>query len=295
MYGARLTGCPLAEYYTDPVKYCEGQSAVLEEIKPDVIFSIVSFKKNPPNISKPALNDYSEIDNLKVPDVTSDKALIYIRECVQELAKNFGQEVPIAAIATAPADLPALIMGIDAWLDTLLFHEDAATKLIDMLVPYFIDWTSILFEAGASFVVLPAAFVNPRILTEKIVESALLQIYETVFSKLKGPVVFHHGGMPLYPFISFFKNLPNVAGVVVDQRDNLIKSRELLGSEKILLGNINGPLICSYNEERIFAKTKAILENRNGDLRYIFASSSADVAYDTPLENLKAVYQAVNS
>ena len=35
LYGARLTNCPLDQYYTDPAAYARGQSAVRETFQPD--------------------------------------------------------------------------------------------------------------------------------------------------------------------------------------------------------------------------------------------------------------------
>lgn len=39
LYGARLTGCPLRDYYTDASAYARGQTAVREIFRPDILFS----------------------------------------------------------------------------------------------------------------------------------------------------------------------------------------------------------------------------------------------------------------
>ena len=37
LYGARLTDCPLEQYFSDPKAYTEGQIAVYREFEPDII------------------------------------------------------------------------------------------------------------------------------------------------------------------------------------------------------------------------------------------------------------------
>jgi uroporphyrinogen decarboxylase len=43
LYGARLTGCPLEQYYTDPVAYVRGQTAIREMFQPDILYAPVAF------------------------------------------------------------------------------------------------------------------------------------------------------------------------------------------------------------------------------------------------------------
>ena len=39
LYGAKLTSCPLNEYYTIPEQYLKGQMAVAQQCRPDIIFT----------------------------------------------------------------------------------------------------------------------------------------------------------------------------------------------------------------------------------------------------------------
>ena len=84
LYGARLTGCPLTEYYRKPERYAEGQEAVLDLCSPDILFSpfvltleaeafgseLKFLPDNPPNIRKPAVRSADEFIRLPLPVAT---------------------------------------------------------------------------------------------------------------------------------------------------------------------------------------------------------------------------------
>jgi uroporphyrinogen-III decarboxylase len=60
-----------------------------------------------------------------------------------------------------------------------------------------------------------------------------------------------------------------------------------------LLGNINGPNLFRLKLEHITKLCHTILTEQKEDHRFILATSAADVAYDTPLENIKAMVDSV--
>src|SRR5665647_578046 len=87
LYGAKLTNCPLPQYYTKPECYLQGQIAVAERCKPDIIFTpfalsleaqafgseIFYMEKCPPNVKKPFICNTSEIDKIKMPNIEGDE------------------------------------------------------------------------------------------------------------------------------------------------------------------------------------------------------------------------------
>ncbi len=184
LYGARLTSCDLQTYYTNPARYARGQSAVRELFKPDIIFApfalpllgaafggeVRFFENQAPNLVKPAISSASEIDQLVVPDIDTDPHLTYFRECIRLLAAECGTEIPVVAIALSPVDLPSMIMGIEPWLETLLFDEEGFNRMLDITTPHFVKWVNALLADGATCVALPAAFTNSNILPHNIAE-----------------------------------------------------------------------------------------------------------------------------
>ena len=224
LYGARLTGCPLTEYYRKPERYAEGQEAVLDLCSPDILFSpfvltleaeafgseLKFLPDNPPNIRKPAVSSADEFISLPLPDVDSHPSLLYLRECVRHLAKKHHGKAPICGIMTASVDLPAIVMGIDMWIETLIFAPEKAAAILEKTHLHFVRMANALLADGASFIGLTTVCTNPRILFQKMIDTVILPALERSFREVKGAIVFHHGANPMVPLLKNYLTLPNV-------------------------------------------------------------------------------------
>lgn len=303
LYGARLTGCQLSEYYSDPEKYFQGQMAVVNEIEPDILFSPFAVVKeaeafgsvsiysgnNPPNLKKPAISDHSGISSLQMPDPENHPSLNYLTESTRLIAEQYKGQIPVAAVCTSPTELPALIMGIEAWLETLLFHQEEARQIMELTSRFFVQFANTLLSAGAACIVTLANFSNPTIITRKIAEETMIPVLKENYAQINGPIIFHHGGPDIIPFLDLYPKLPNLAGVVISPKDSFEETRKIAGNDLTIFGNINGPLLWKATPKIIEKWTNNIIENRKDDSRFIFASSNSDVPYDTPLENIKVI------
>jgi len=307
LYGARLTSCPLNKYYTDAYSYLKGQIAVASKIEPDILFTpfalvmeaeafgsqAVFFEKNPPNLKKPAIVDFKAISKLNLPDIENHPGLVYLRESTRLMAKEFKQNIPVAAIVNSPTELPALIMGIENWIDTLLFHADEAKLLIELCTEHFVRFSNTLLHEGASCIVTPASFSNPTIITRNIAAEILIPQLKQAYSRVNGAIVFHHGGARLIPFLDLLHNLPNVVGFVISPKDSFDEVRQIIGNDTVVFGNINGQMLWKTNKDIIEKWCSLILENRKNDAKFILTTSNADIPFDTPLENIKIMKQTI--
>ena len=307
LYGAGLTRCPLREYYTDAAAYAHGQTAVRETFRPDILFSpfllvalseafggeVRYFDKQPPNLLYPAITSAKEIPRLPQPDIDAHPRIVYVRDGLRRVAESHGKEAAVAGILLSPVDLPLLIMGIDGWLETVLFDEDGVKRMLEITIPFFIHYANALFGDGADALVLPAAFLTPALATREMVERFTLPVLKDVFTKVRGPIVIHHVGGSFSKFLDLFAGLPNVVGFVLDHQDNLSSAREIIPPGVTLLGGPDGSNIGKYSPEEIEAHCTTFLNNRRGDPNFILSTSGGDVAIDTPWENIAAMRQAV--
>lgn len=307
LYGARLTNCPLDEYYTIPERYAAGQQAVVELCDPDILFTpfafapearsfgceLVHFQQGPPNVKKPACKGLKDLASLRQPDLRTDPFLVYLVESTRRLAEAHGKDKPIAAVLTAPVDLPALLVGIDEWLEALLFQPEARDELVRRTTSHFVALANAMLEAGASCVVTPVMFANPRLVTPDIARKIMVPLLAEAYAQVRGPVIFHHGGNRLAKFLGLFKGMPGVAGFVLDQRDSFAEARAVLGPEPVLFGNLSGPHLPGLTPQAAGERTRSILEERAADPRFIFCTVNADVPWNTAPETILAVRDAV--
>lgn len=309
LYGARLTECPLKKYFTDPKAYFEGQTAVIERCRPDTIFTpflataeaeafgseAVYINRNPPNLRKPIIKDASEISKLKEPDIDSHPRILYLRESTRLLSSRLKGKCPVVGVLLTPIDLPALIMGLDGWLETILFDEENTQRMLEKTARHFVKLANALFSDGADFLAMPSMLSNPKLITRKIAEETALPILKDAFQAVNGPLVFHHGGNPIGKFMDLYSGLPNVEAFLIDSRDKFSEVREKVGSQKLLLGNIDGPTLWNLSPEQIQKICTKLLNDRKDDKHFIMATASADIAYNTPLENIITMVESVEN
>ena len=308
-YGARLTGCPLRTYYSDPEVYVAGQVAVREALGPDLLFSpfalallgepfgstLAWFDHQPPNLDRPAVPTVAEAARLPLPDVDAHPTLLFLRESVRRLARAYKGDVPVVGMVLCPVDLPPLIVGLDAWMDAVVSRDPAVPRLLERCTCFFVEFGNALLGDGAAFLAFPGVFCSPAVLPMSMLTSLVLPVLAEAFQQVRGPLVWHHGGIRLAPHLEALRGLPNVIGYAVDSSDSLAQARQVLGEGPVLLGNLDGPSLDQRSPDEVHRQARAILLDRARDPRFILASSAADVPMATPLENLHAVREAVLS
>jgi uroporphyrinogen decarboxylase len=308
-YGARLTDCPLDQYYTDPAAYARGQSAVLETFQPDVLFSPFNFPAiglafgselhlfadQEPNVRRPAIQSVEEWDKFVLPDPDTNPHLLFFREAISRMASETRGRVPVAAVLPPPIDLPILMMGLETWLETVLFDVDRAQQIVERMTPFFVHLANGLFEDGAALLALPCAFTSPAIVTRKIAATFGRPALKMALAQVKGPVILHHIGAPILAHLDVMTGLPSTVAFALDHLDNLAQARRLVGPEAVLLGGPCGPNLGRMTTAQVEKECRVILEDRQADAHFILFTSGADIPLDTLPENIHAIRKAAES
>ena len=204
LYGARLSGCPMRDYFSDPRRYLEGQNEVVRRLDPDILFTpfalplealayggeAVWFDRFPPNLRKPPFRDANQVQPLG-EGLLAAPMVAYLLDATVLMVQAHGREKPVCAVVTAPVDLPAMLLGIEGWLEILLFQPDWAEALLDLAQDHFLRLTAAFFAAGAAFVACPVMFANLRLVTPGLLEGRILPALARAFGQVQGPVVFH--------------------------------------------------------------------------------------------------------
>lgn len=303
LYGAKLTSQDSGLYFSDPALYAAGQRAVVDLCEPDVLFgpfalsleakafgaTTAQLPDAPPFVSRPALRSRNDIADLNRPEVEHDRYLRFLVESVQAVVADQGGKRPVAAPITAPSDLPILLMGMENWLQVLLFEPELAASWTKLALDHFLAMAAAYFKAGASFLVSPVMMVNPTLVDASLAKRLIVPLLKEAFSHLDGPIVFHHGGNRIARCVGNLKDLPNLAGFVVDEGDSLAAVRRSLGPDMLLLGNLSGPHCSRRGADDVQRRVRNILANREGDPKFILATSGADIPYDTDPKILEGI------
>ena len=306
LYGAGLAGCSLAEYFASAEAYARGQAAVLEAFEPDVVFGpfvfaalgeafgsqVRYYENQPPNICRPALASAAQWDTLRMPDPDTHPHLLALGDSIRLMAGLKGA-VPVCAILPPPIDLPALVLGMDEWMQTVLFDRPAAVRIVESLTPFFTRLANSLFAAGAAFLGMPFAFASPAVVTREIAEHFARPLMSAAMARLQGPVLVHHAGAPILAHLDLLAGLPRAAACVVDSRDDLSRSRQILGPGPLLVSGPMGPNMARLAPDQVRAQCLAMLENRRDDPRFMLCTCGPDVPLNTPPGTIQALRAAV--
>ncbi len=307
LYGAGLTGCPLLRYYADADAYVEGQGAVLHRFQPDILFSsfvlvaiaeafgssVKYFDNQAPNLQVPAALTPGDVARLAVPDVDTHPRLVYLRETLCGLSRRYGNDAAVVGILLSPVDLPILIMGVEKWLDTVLFDPEGTRQILDMTVPFFIRFANAMLQDGADALALPLAFLTPAIVTREIAETFTLPVLQKAFESIKGGILLHHVGGPFLKFLDLFCDLPQVIGFVMDVRDDLDSARRIVGPNKTLITGPHGPTLMKKSPSEIIRECEDILRQQASEPCFMIATTGADVGINTPADHIIAIKSSV--
>lgn len=307
LYGARLTGATLDEHYTRPGIYAEGQMAVRERFAPDLLISPFLVpaigeafgsswrvrSRQAPNLSTFPARSAEEMLRLPLPDVHGHPRLQYLRETIRILARRYAGEVPVIGVLVAPTDIPPLVIGLEAWLDALLFQPDVARALLDRLTPFFLELGRAMLADGATGLALTGNLTNRFIVTDAVAETLTLPALRAALVELKAPLIFHHGGCPIVEQLARFKDLPNVVAHFIDAGEDPGAARRTLGPGSIVMGNLDGPGLLHLEPAEVREQCLRALAQRGGDRQFILSTCGADIQLDTPPDRIAAVSDAV--
>lgn len=309
LYGARLTHCPLSEYFSDSLRYAQGQAAIHDAFAPDVLFGpfgfaqigasfggkLKYFEDQAPVLRETAGNSVMDLVQIPIPDPETCPYLQYHCRAISDLVDRCGTGTPVAAILPLPIDLPSLIIGMDAWIDSILFDPKRTQEVIEIITPFLVDLANLFYEHGADFIVSPCAFLSPAMVTREIATNFARPVLAETLRQLHGPVVLHHGGAPVLAHLDLLTNLPNVAGYVVDSRDNLRRAREIIGPDTVLFSGPSNLSLPDMSVDEVTMRCSAVLKDRASDPRFILCNSGPDVPLSTAPENICAFRDAATS
>ncbi|WP_369424343.1 uroporphyrinogen decarboxylase family protein [Methanooceanicella nereidis] len=308
LYGARLIGATMERYYRDPALYASGQAAILESFRPDILLSplfyagegeafganLKFFPDQPPNIRKYPVSSADEFLELEFPDIDSQPTLQYIRESLRLTVERCNSDIPVASILLNPIDLPSMVLGMDAWLDALLFKSDLHASVFNRTIDHFVAYGNALLADGASLLVSSGGFLSSTVVTRDLVEKVVMPVLKKAFAQIDGPIVIHNGGSSILPFMDLYKDLPNVVALYANAGDDLAKARRMIGDDIGLVGGMDGPSLDRFTPDEIYRRYAAILGDRREDPGFMLGTTGPDIPFDTPPENILAMIRAID-
>ncbi|MCE5248108.1 MAG: uroporphyrinogen decarboxylase family protein [Candidatus Polarisedimenticolia bacterium] len=296
LYGAALTGAPLADHYGDAAVYAAGQSAVADLFDPDVVFAPFAFAllgaafggeatplaDRAPKLERPALSGPAALAAWRPPLLDVEPRLLFHREAVRRMAEDHRGRRVVAAAIPGPFDLPALLFGVDGWLETLLFDPAAARDALAATSAFFVAYADALLGDGADCVVATCGLIGPRVLPRRFAAHLAAELAPSSFGRVAGPILVHHADGPFLAHADLVLAARAVVGAVLAPDDDPTRVRGVLGPKRLLASGPAGPRLGSRPPAEIADECAALVERHGAGGRFLLCTTSAEVPLDAP-------------
>lgn len=305
-YGKKYVDSSMQEIFSSPEAYIASQLKIIEEFGFDMAlgpfdFSVlgeafggqtVYFDGQPPNVRKPVIKAAEDFVSLTEPVIKKAGRLPFVLDAISGLNKRLSNEIPVFGVIPGPGSLPALIMGLESWIETWLFMPELRKMILEKSREFLTKWAAALIEAGAAGLIMVEGVATSEVLTRNSIEKELLPVWNNFLPEINSAVFFHHSGGKLTHILDLLAPIDEIIGVCIGAGDSIVEARELLGPNKTIIGNIDNLKLPFWSEEKILRKSMECLAEGVANGPFILANSGGDISLNTPEANIRAMVQA---
>ena len=305
-YGGKLTNTDLRTLFSDASAYVAGQNALQKEFGFDLVMTAFDYSviaeafggevawsaDQVPNMKRPAARKAAEALSLPLPETSKTGRLPMILEANRKLADLYKEKVPIISVLPGPCILPSLLVGIDQWMEAVLFDRELAQKLLDYTAPFLVSWANALLDAGADCLAFTEGMATSAVAPRNMFAEQFLPHLRSAFTQINGPKVISSTGGRMNHVLDLLPGLDGLIGVIAGSKDDLAEARRLLGPDLNLIGNLDNLTMPSASAGSVYELSMARLRTAAPAEHFILANSGADIPQATPPENLRAMLAA---
>lgn len=254
---------------------------------------ILFSEEGPPNVEDLVIKTHRDIEKLTVPDdITAHPAWTENARCLRILKGEVGATHPICAYVTASSTLPALLMGIEAWMNLLL---SGPAELRDLLLAKCSDFVrkqlAAYRAAGANVLVYSTPFGSASLLGMKRFQTLALPWMINDLEPSGPQNIVYYCGMA--PFNSVIEEVIDELGVIVhyiSPLDDLAAAKRIISQRGLTCGVIDDIKMINWSPEQTRAEVRRLCEIGMRGGHFLFGTGL--VPLQVPEANIKAAIDA---
>jgi uroporphyrinogen decarboxylase len=246
-----------------------------------------------PNVEDFVIKNWDDIAKFEVPtDITQQQAWQAIADCLSILRTEIGQTHAICAYVTASTTLPALLMGMDNWMELFLTGPaDLRDELLRKCVDFVHQHINALRAAGANVLMYSTPFGSPYFVGNKIIEEIVLPWMK--LDLLPGgvaDVVYYCGMAPFNGVIDLAFDQLGITSHYISPLADLAEAKRLIDTRGLTCGVIDDIKMIHWTEAEIKSEVKRIIEIGKQGGHFLFGNGVMPLA--VPEANIKAMITA---
>lgn len=306
--GAKELGMSLEEYYSRGEAVAEGQLRLRAKYGYDNLWCLFYVGKEaellgcrkvlfasdgPPNVGELVIKKREDIHNLEIPrDMADHPAFAEPLKCMRILRAESGGRYPICVYLTASITLPAILMGMDRWMDLLL---NGPAELRDELLikssEFFRAQLEVYRKAGAHIFVYSNPYGSTDILPKKLLENVSIPwMKRDLAGQSMDGFVYYCGGARLNRVIDLVARELGFNAFYLSPWDDIAEGKRLVAGRGLVGAAINDTRLIDWSEKEIRAEVKRMMEAGLPGGRFLFGTLL--MPYRIPEANLRVLFES---
>jgi len=290
--GAREMGIPPRQYFSSGAAVAEAQLRMRAKYGYDNVWSLFYVGKEaellgcrdilytddgPPNVADFVIKEPRDIDALRVPDdIESHPAFQSSLECLRVLRAEAGGKYPICAYLTAATTLPALLMGMDKWMELLLLGPvELRDRLLVKCSDFFRKQIAAYRAAGADTLVYSTAFTSTDFVPLSFVRNVALpwMARDLEPGGVEG-VVYYCGMSRIIGALSLVLERWKFPAVYLGPMDDITQAKRVVDGRAITCAPINDIPLVHMSEDEVRQEVRRMIRAGMPGGRFAFGTAA---------------------
>ena len=306
-HGARYLGISLKEYYSSGERVAEAQLGMREKYGHDNVWSlfyvgkeaellgcknIIFYEDGPPNVGEFIVKTHEDVKALVVPeDIASHPAMTEQLKCIRTLKRAVGGRHAICVYVTASMTLPALLMGMEKWIELLLMGPaDMRDELLEKSSELFRKQIDLFRKEGADVIVYSNPFGSTDFIPMRFFRDFSLPWMEKDLAPggVNG-VVYYCGMARMNAVIAQVLEKMKIGVYYTSPLDDLAEAKRIIAGRALTAGVINDIKLVVWTPKEIRAEVKRIINTGMPGGKFFFGTGV--MPYAIPDENVRIMME----
>jgi len=306
--GAKELGIPLSEYFSNGDYVAEGQIRMMRKYGYDNVWSLFYVGKEaeilgcqkilfaedgPPNVEDFIIKTWDDIDRLQIPEhITDHPAFAEQLKCLNILKREVGGENPICAYISSTMTIPAMLMGMEKWMELLfLGPRTVRDELLARCHEFFKKEISAYRNNGADVLIYSNPFGSTDTVPMKFfLEQSLPWIEKDIRSVGTDGIVYYCGMSRFNRVINIVMEKTGIGVYYLSPLDDIAEGRKIIAGRGVTCGVINDIKLLDWTEEDIINEVKHIIDAGMPGGKFIFGTGV--MPYNVPEKNIRTMIEA---
>ncbi|MDD2850728.1 MAG: uroporphyrinogen decarboxylase family protein [Desulfuromonadaceae bacterium] len=307
--GAQELGMSPKEYFSDGSHVAEAQLKMLKRFGHDNLWSlfyvgkeaellgcrhIIYADNGPPNVGHLVLKTYDDIHDLQIPDnIVDHPAFAETRKCLRILRRETGGRYPVCAYLTASMTLPAILMGMEKWIELLFTGPpEVRDELLEKCSLFFRRQAAAYRAEGADILVYSNPFGSTDVVPLTFFENLSLPWMKRDLEEGgTAGIVYYCGGARMNSVLERVITETGIATYYLSPMDAISEGKRIIAGRALCAGVINDIRLVARAPQQVREEVRTMLKAGMPGGRFFFGTLVMPLAI--PEANIRAMIDAV--